>query len=95
MFLDICSPFLPECTANFAILLSAIFGTILVIYSQFIEAEHKRDVIRMIGAVGLFVYAFFIADKIFMITMAGIFFASLIEFVEILLGVHKHKKNIK
>ncbi len=93
MNLEHCVPLVPTCTNEVTILVVAILGTILLIYSQFVEAEHRRDVIRMLGAAGLFVYSYFVADKIFMVASAGIFLAALVEFIEILLGLHRHKRE--
>ncbi len=88
---NICSTYIPNCTET-AVIIVAILGTVLLIYSQFVEAENRRDLIRMVGAAMLFVYALYVADGIFMTVTAGIFFASLIEFLEIYLGMHKHNK---
>lgn len=70
--------------------LSGILGAVFLIYSQFVEAENRRDIIRILGAGGLFVYSFFINNIIFMIASAGIGLAAFIELIEIMIGVHKH-----
>ncbi|HAZ29005.1 MAG TPA: hypothetical protein DCY48_04510 [Candidatus Magasanikbacteria bacterium] len=67
-----------------------VLGSILLMYSQFVEAENRRDLIRMVGAAALAVYAISIGNILFIITTTGIFFAALIEFVEIYLGIHTH-----
>ncbi len=90
MLLESCLPILPRCTGEWYLVLSGFLGAVLLIYSQFVEAEHRRDIIRILGAGGLFVYSYYISNTIFMIVSAGIGFAALIEFVEILAGVHKH-----
>lgn len=64
-----------------------------MIYSQFVEAENWRDIIRMIGAALVAVYAFAIHNVFFTITFIGIFAASLIELIEILTGRHVHEKR--
>lgn len=88
---DWCLSQIPACSVSeWFLYLSGILGAVLLIYSQFIEAEHRRDLIRVLGAGGLFVYAYFIENIIFMIASAGIGIAALIEFIEILIGVHKH-----
>jgi len=90
MLLESCLPVLPSCNGEWYLILSGILGAILLIYSQFVEPEHRRDVIRFLGAGGLFVYSYYISNTIFMFTSAGIGLAALIEFIEILIGVHKH-----
>lgn len=82
-------PFFPD----LLIQIVAVLGAILVIYSQFVEAEFRRDLIRAVGALAVFVYAAFISNNIFMILSAGIFMAAAVEFVEIYLGLHKHEKK--
>lgn len=90
-FADMCIAKIPICSwQEWFLFLSGALGAILLIYSQFIEAENRRDIIRMLGAGGLFVYAFFIEDIIFMIAAGGIGIAALIEWIEIMTGVHKH-----
>jgi hypothetical protein len=60
-----------------------------------VEAENRRDLIRMIGALGLFVYSISILNLIFLVVFFGIFIASLVEFIEIYLGYHKHIRTTK
>ncbi|PIZ95575.1 MAG: hypothetical protein COX81_00720 [Candidatus Magasanikbacteria bacterium CG_4_10_14_0_2_um_filter_37_12] len=90
MFLESCLPIFPSCTEEWYLILSGILGAILLIYSQFVEPEHRRDIIRFLGAGGLFVYSDYVSNTVFMIASAGIGLAALIEFIEILIGVHKH-----
>lgn len=68
----------------------AVLGVILVVYSQFVEAEHRRDLIRMVGAAAVLVYALSIENWIFIALAGGIGLAAFIEFVEIKTGRHKH-----
>jgi len=68
-------------------------GIIFLVYAIFIEQEHRQDLIRALGAACLFVYAASIENMFFMVTFAAIVVASLIEFFEILLGLHKHSKE--
>jgi len=72
------------------LILSGILGGLLLAYSQFVEMEHRRDLIRILGAGGLFVYSYYIGNTIFMLTSGAIGLSALVEFVEILVGVHKH-----
>ena len=93
MLLERSLPYLPATPTELLVMVTAFIGAALVIYSQFIEAEHRRDLIRLIGAGGLLVYSLSIWNLIFIITSAGIFIAALIEFIEIYLGVHKHTRE--
>ena len=68
----------------------AILGIILMTYSILVEQEHRQDIIRLLGAGGLLVYAIYIRDLFFIIAMAAVAIMSLIEFIEIYLGLHKH-----
>lgn len=69
------------------------FGAIMLTYAVFVEAEHRRDLIRILGAGSLCVYALYIGNLFFTIAMGGVFLASLVEFIEIYLGLHKHSKE--
>ena len=93
MLLESWWPQLPASSTELLLLIVAALGAALVIYSQFVEAEHRRDLIRMLGAAALFVYALSIWNWIFIIVTAGIFIAALIEFVEIYMGIHKHTRE--
>jgi len=75
------------------IFIIAVLGVIMLIYSQFVEVENRRDLIRMIGAMGLLVYSLSLLNLIFIIASFGIFIASLIEFIEIYLGYHHHTRK--
>lgn len=68
-------------------------GAVMLIYSMFVEAEHRRDLVRLTGAGALGVYALYIGNLLFTIAMGGVFLAALIEFIEIYLGLHKHSKE--
>jgi len=83
-------PQMPTGMGEWFMYLSGILGAILLIYAQFVEAEHRRDLIRVLGGGGLFVYAYYIFNLIFMVATAGIVLTSLIEFIEIYMGYHKH-----
>lgn len=91
MLIDTCSPNIISCLPDIIAYIVGILGAVLVIYSQFVEAEFRRDLIRAIGAAGLLIYALFIWNKIFIFASAGIFIAATIEFIEIYFGLHKHK----
>lgn len=70
----------------------AMAGAILHIYGVFLETEKRRDLVFILGGVCLFIYALWIDSKIFMLAMAGFTIGSLIEFIEIMAGYHKHSK---
>ncbi len=90
MLLESFLPQLPSSNLELTIYIVGALGVILLIYSQFVEAENRRDLVRMVGAAGLEVYSLYILDPLFIITAGGIFLASLIEFIEIYLGLHQH-----
>lgn len=93
MFLTNIFPNLPVSTLETIIYIVAALGIILITYGVFLETERRQDLVFLIGALCLFVYALYINNRIFMIAMGGFAFASLVEFVEIYLGLHKHDKN--
>jgi hypothetical protein len=75
-----------------SIFAASILGMILLIYSQFLESLRRKDLVRMIGAACLFIYAIWDnMNIIFMLTFAGIFVSSFIEFIEIYIGIHREK----
>jgi len=83
-------PFLPMSLSETMVSVVAGLGAILLVYSIFLEIERRQDIVMFIGAACLFVYALFIGNKIFMVATAGLGIASLVEFIEIYLGLHKH-----
>ena len=89
MLLESLFPHLPT-GRDLMFIIVGILGAIMLIYSQFIEAENRRDLIRAVGALSLFVYAVSIWNLVFMAAMMGFFLAALTEFIEIYLGFHKH-----
>lgn len=86
-------PNLPSSTIETLIIVVGILGIILLPYSVFVEAEHRSDLIRALGALCLVVYSVFIGSIIMAIAMGALAIASLIEFLEIYLGWHKHTKK--
>ncbi|HRY36671.1 MAG TPA: hypothetical protein P5230_02175 [Candidatus Magasanikbacteria bacterium] len=52
------------------------------------EHETRQDIVLAIGAFCLLVYALWIGNAIFALAMGGVFLASMVEFVEILVGIH-------
>ncbi|MFH1947212.1 MAG: hypothetical protein ABIJ23_03600 [Candidatus Magasanikbacteria bacterium] len=74
----------------------AMVGIILLIYAVFLETEKRQDIVFIISGICLFIYALFINNLIFMLATGGLVIASLVEFIEILLGIHKDTKyNLK
>ncbi len=65
-------------------------GVILLTYGVFLEAERRQDLVFIIGSACLLVYALWIGNTIFSLAMAGLMIGSLIELIEILIGIHKH-----
>ncbi len=86
-------PTLPTDRLEYAVFAISIAGVFMLVYSQFVEAENRRDLVRMIGALSLFVYAMYIQNLLFSIAMGGVFIAATIEFIEIYFGYHKHNKT--
>lgn len=93
MLLSNIFPNLPTSPIDQLTLIVGILGGILVVYSQFVEAEHRRDLIRLIGALSLAVYTITTGNLIFLLTTVGIALAALTEFIEIYLGIHKHSRE--
>lgn len=89
MFLENLLPQLPTSTTEIIIYVVAVLGIILLGYGIFLETEKRQDLIFMLGSGCLLIYAIFISNLIFTIVMAVLFLASLTEFIEILLGIHK------
>lgn len=91
MFLESIIPQLPTTMLQTIIYVVAGLGAILLIYGVFLEIERRQDAVFLIGAGCLLVYALSVGNLIFTIAMAGFFLAALVEFIEILLGIHKCK----
>lgn len=72
----------------------AIAGATFHIYGVFLETEKRRDLVFIVGGVCLLIYALWIRNKIFALAMFGFSVASLIEFIEIWTGHHKHDQNL-
>ncbi|HAT03545.1 MAG TPA: hypothetical protein DCS29_02085 [Candidatus Magasanikbacteria bacterium] len=89
MLLQTLFPFLPLQLIETLIYIVAALGIILITYGVFLETERRQDLVFLVGALCLFDYALYIGNRIFMIAMAGFALASLVEFIEILIGLHK------
>lgn len=93
MLLQSLIPMLPASLPELLVYIAAGLGAILLTYGVFLEQERRQDLVKFIGAACLFVYALFIGNKIFMIALVGIGLASLVEFIEIYAGLHKHNQE--
>jgi len=89
MFLESIFPNLPTSLIQTILYIVAALGIVLMTYAVFLETERRQDLVMFVGAACLFVYALSISSRVFMIATAGIALASLIEFGEILIGLHK------
>jgi len=83
-------PTIPTQWPDIAIVTAGILGIVLLVYAIFIEQEHRQDLIRIVGACGLLIYALYIGSGLFVIAMAAIAIASAVEFFEIMFGLHTH-----
>lgn len=92
MLLENILPILPQTNLDFLMVATGVACTFLVVYGFFLETEKRQDIFFMIGFFGLFVYAIYIVNPIFILTSLGIFFAATIELIEIIVGIHKHEK---
>lgn len=65
-------------------------GVVLMVYGVFLEREKRQDAVFAIGAGALFVYALYTGDKIFMVATGAFCAAALFEFIELIIGHHRH-----
>ncbi|PIT87481.1 MAG: hypothetical protein COU31_02845 [Candidatus Magasanikbacteria bacterium CG10_big_fil_rev_8_21_14_0_10_40_10] len=86
-------PTLPWQILEIIIKVVAILGAILLTYGIFLKTEKRQDIFLFIGAFCLFIYALYLGNFIFMLAMTGLGLSSFVEFVEILIGLHKERKN--
>ena len=77
-------------TSHIIIAVVAMLGALLMIYGVFLESERRQDLVFLVAGGCLFVYATYIQNKLFAVAMFGFSAASLVEFIEILLGKHHH-----
>ncbi|MFH1291941.1 MAG: hypothetical protein ABIH87_01970 [bacterium] len=87
--LEILLPSLPWETLEIIISVVAGLGAILITYGIFLKTEKRQDIILFMGAFGLLIYALYIGNVLFAVAMTGLMLASFIEFIEILIGLHK------
>lgn len=84
---------IPQTLPEMLIYIIAGIGAVLLIYSVFLEQVHRKDLVQLLGACCLLSYAIYANQKIFMLAMGGIAIASVIEFLEIYLGLHHHAQD--
>jgi hypothetical protein len=90
MFLDSLFPTLPTSLTETIVYVVAFLGALLLSYGVFLEVERRQDLVFFLGASCLLVYAVYIGSLIFVIAMGAFALNSMIEFIEILVGLHKH-----
>lgn len=93
MLLESWLPTLPSSTSEIIIYVVAGIGIILLSYGVFLEAERRQDLVFVLGAACLLVYALYIKNLVFVLAFSAFGLNSLIEFIEILTGLHKHDPN--
>lgn len=93
MLLEGWIPQLPTTNLEWFIIFLGVAGAVLVIYSQFLTALNRRDLVRAVGSFSVFVYAYWLGDYIFILLSLGFFLASTIEFIEIYLGFHRSEET--
>lgn len=82
-------PSLPWDKLEIIITVIAALGAILLTYGIFLKTEKRQDIILLIGALCLLIYALYIGNLLFTIAMSGLALATFVEFIEIVFGLHK------
>jgi lipid-A-disaccharide synthase-like uncharacterized protein len=77
-------------TVDLIIHIVAILGAILLMYSVFLEAERRQDLVFFLSGACLLVYAIWLHNTILIVAFSGLMAASLFELIEIMVGIHKH-----
>lgn len=90
MFLTNLFPTLPNGPVDTLVYLHLGIGIFLLFYATFVELEHRQDLIRILGAAAILLYAIVHSNTALIWVGGAIFLGSTIQFVEILLGLHKH-----
>lgn len=88
--------FLPDFHGNIneiLIHIVALIGIVLLPYAVFLEQVHRKDLVRLLGASCLLAFAIYKGQTVFVIAMGAVALASLVEFTEIMLGIHKHAQE--
>lgn len=96
MFLESWFPILPTSPIEIIIHVVAFLGILLLSYGVFLEAERRQDLVFLLGAACLLVYAIYIKNLVFVLAMGAFGLNATIEFIEILVGLHKSApENLK
>lgn len=90
MLLQNLIPQLPTSLPLLFMYVGGMLGTILLCYAIFLEKEYRQDLALALGAALLFIYAWYIKNIFFMISMGGLALSALAEFVGIIEGKHRH-----
>ncbi len=86
MFLETLLPSLPTTAMEVYMYVGGMLGTILLVYSIFIETEYRSDIMRAVGALLLLSYTLLIPNYFLSFTFGVVALGSLIEAVEIHFG---------
>ncbi len=90
MFLESWIPTLSTSLTETIVYVVALLGALLLAYGVFLETERRQDLVFFLGASCLLIYALYISNIIFVIAMGTFALNALIEFIEIVVGLHKH-----
>lgn len=90
MFLTSLFPTLPNNLVDTIVYAHLAIGIFLLFYATFIELEHRQDLIRILGAAALLLYAIVHVNTALIWVSGAILLGSAIQFIEILVGLHKH-----
>lgn len=90
MLLQSLLPQLPSSLEETVIFVVGALGVVLLPYAVFIEKERRQDLLMAVGAACLLVYSIYRNDVIASLAFAALFLASLVEFGQIYLGLHRH-----
>jgi hypothetical protein len=90
MFFESFFPTLPTNPIEILVYVHLGIGIFLLFYATFIELEHRQDLMRILGAAALLLYAIVHSNTALIWVASAILLGSAIQFGEILLGLHKH-----
>lgn len=90
MFFTNIFPNLPSTPLETLVFVHLGVGIFLLFYATFVELEHRQDLIRILGAAAVLLYAIVHMNTALIWVSGAIFLGSAIQFTEILLGLHKH-----
>ncbi len=85
--------FFPSAPYSFliiAVTVVGIMGALALMYAILLEEERRQDVVFVVGAASLLVYALLRHDPVFIFATLGIFLIAGRELIQILRGKHHH-----